>query len=73
MKYPGTVKRQNSLLTMPDTFEEVADGRECEAIHVEDAIFLLPGPLDREPLNRIEDLANRSINEHRSTVEGLAR
>ena len=73
MKYLGIVKRQDCVLTMPDAFEEVAEGRDCEAILVGGDILLIPAPLDRERLKRIEDLANRSINEHRSTLEGLAR
>jgi hypothetical protein len=71
MKYLGIVKRQNCVLTMPDGFEEVAQGREYEAIQVEDGILLVPAPLDRERLRRIEQLANRSIEEHRKTLEGL--
>ena len=73
MNYLKIVKRQNCVLTMPDTFAEVAERRDYEAILVGGDIVLLPSPLDRERLKRIKDLANRSINEHRSTLEGLAR
>lgn len=73
MKYLGILKRQNCVLTMPDTFSEVAQAQDCEAVQVADDILLLPAPLHRERLRQIEDLANRSINEHRSTLEGLAR
>jgi hypothetical protein len=36
-------------------------------------ILLVPSPPDRERLARIEKLAQRSIEEHRKTLEGLAR
>ncbi len=73
MKYLGIVKRENCLLTMPDGFEQVAKGLEYEAVQIEDAIFLLPAPLDTRRLKRIADLADQSINEHRGALEGLAR
>ena len=73
MKYLGIVKRNNCLLTMPDTFQEVAEGREYEAVQVGDEILLLPRPLDRERLQEIHRLASLSISEHRKTLEGLGR
>lgn len=73
MKYLGIVKRQNGNLIIPDTFWEVAEEHAYEAIQVESDILLLSNPLDRERLRRIEELTNRSIEEHRSTLEGLAR
>ena len=73
MKYLGIVKRQNGNLTMPDTFREAAERETYEAVQVEDDILLLSSPLDRERIKRIEELADRSIEEHRHTLEGLAR
>ena len=73
MKYLGIVKRQNENLTMPDAFHEVAQEQEFDAIQVGGETFLVRAPLDRERLKRLEDLANLSIEEHRSTLEGLAR
>ncbi|HKA56854.1 MAG TPA: hypothetical protein VKJ47_24685 [Candidatus Binatia bacterium] len=72
MKYLGIVKRQERNLTMPDTFQEAAN-HTYEAIQVGSDILLLAAPLDRGRLKRIEALANRSIAEHRRTLEGLAR
>ena len=73
MKYLGIIKQQNGNLTIPDSFQEVVESRTYEAIQVGGDILLLAAPLDRERLGRIEELANRSIEEHRRTLEGLAR
>lgn len=73
MRYLGIVKRQNGDLMMPDTFREVAERHVYEAIQVGGDILLLSTPLDQERLKRIEELANRSIEEHRRTLERLAR
>lgn len=73
MKYLGIAKRRDSNLTMPDSFLEVAEKDKYEAIEVGGDIVLTPAPLDRERLARIEQLASRSIEEHRKTLEGLAR
>jgi hypothetical protein len=58
---------------MPDSFQEVAKTEVYEAIVVDGDILLLATPLDRERVKRIQDLTDRSINEHRRTLEGLAR
>ena len=73
MKYLGIVKRNNANLTLPDAFQQAAPTGEYEAIEVGGDILLLSAPLDRERLRRIERLASRSIEEHRRTLEGLAR
>jgi len=73
MKYLGIVKRQNGNLTMPDAFQEVATLRAYEAIQVGGDILLLPAPLDRERIKKIQELAKRSIEEHRSTLKALAK
>lgn len=73
MKYLGRVKRQGSDLKMPDSFQEVAKTEVYEAIVVEGDILLLATPLDRERVKQIQDLTDRSIQEHRRTLEGLAR
>ena len=73
MKYLGIVKRENGNLTMPDAFQEVTVPRTYEAIQVGGDILLLPAPLDRERIKRIEELTKRSIEEHRSTLEALSR
>ena len=73
MKYLGIARVENGTLVMPDAFREVAGQRDYEAVQVGDAILLLAAPLDRERLKRIEALTQASIDEHRSSLEGLAR
>ena len=73
MKYLGIVKRTNATLTLPDGFQEAAQSGEYEAVELGGDILLLASPLDKERLKRIEKLANQSIDEHRRTLEGLAR
>jgi hypothetical protein len=73
MKYLGIVKRENGNLTMPDAFQEATAPGTYEAIQVGGDILLLPAPLDRERIKKIEELTKRSIEEHRRTLEALAR
>ncbi len=73
MKYLGIVKRDNAKLSMPDAFQKVAPSDQYEAIEVGGDILLVAAPLDADRLKQIEDLTNRSINEHRPTLKGLAR
>jgi len=73
MEYLGIVKPQDGGLTLPDSFRKVAEQRSYEALQVGGDILLLAAPLDRERLARIEELTRRSIDEHRRTLEGLAR
>lgn len=58
---------------MPDAFRQVSDAPSYEAVEVGGDILLLPAPLDRERLQRIESLASESIAEHREALLGLAR
>lgn len=73
MKYLGVVRQENGTLMVPDAFQEVAERHTYEAIEVGGDIILLPTPLDRKRLRRIEELADRSIEDHRTSLEGLAR
>ena len=73
MKYLGIVKREDGNLTIPDAFQEVTTPLTYEAIQVGGDILLLPAPLDRERIKRIEELTKLSIAEHRSTLDALAR
>ena len=73
MKYLGMVRRRDNHLTMPDTFREVPQEDTYEAVQVGDSIVLLSPPLDRERLEQIQRLADRSIEEHRRSLEGLSR
>ncbi len=73
MKYLGTVKKEKGQVVIPDTFREVEDGRIFEAIEVGGDILLVAGPLEKERLSLIEELAKESIEKHRATLEALAR
>ena len=73
MKYLGIAKRKNETLTMPDKFRETKEQSEYEAVQIGEDIFLLSAPLNLERLKQIEELTNRSIEEHRNTLKGLAR
>jgi len=73
MRYLGLVRQENGNLQVSDTFRQAAGQREYEAVQVGDSILLFCAPLDRERLERIEALADRSIDEHRDSLEGLAR
>ena len=73
MKYLGIAKRQRNSLTMPDAFSGGQEAQSYEAIQVGDTILLLSAPLDRERLKHVGELADRSIADHRKSLEGLAR
>ncbi|MBM4032602.1 MAG: hypothetical protein FJ291_12560 [Planctomycetes bacterium] len=73
MKYLGIAKRENGHLTLPDAFEAEVQGQRYEVVEAGGDILLLAAPLDRKRLQRIEELARRSIADHRRTLEGLAR
>ena len=73
MKYLGIARKENGQIVMPDAFREVEEGRTYEAIEIGGDILLAPAPLDRERLAKIEKLAGRSIEEHRKSLQGLAR
>ncbi len=73
MKYLGIVKRQDGNLTLPDTFREISEHQTYEALLIGGDLLLIPPPLDLQRLKRIEELANRSIDEHRDTLDKLAK
>ncbi len=73
MKYLGVARKEKGQVVMPDAFKEAEEGKLYEVIEIGGDILLVPSPLDRELLARIEKLAHHSIEEHRKTLEGLAR
>ena len=73
MKYLGVARKEKGQVVMPDAFREAEEGKLYEVIEIGGDILLVPSPLDRKRLARIEKLAQRSIEEHRKTLEGLAR
>lgn len=73
MKYLCTIKNENGVLRMPDQFNAAESAETYEAIAVGDDILLVANPLDRRRLERIDGLARKSIQDHRDTLDGLAK
>ena len=73
MRYLGIARQEHGRILMPDAFAEGEQDATFEAIEIGGDILLIPNPLDRERLARLQRLANRSIEDHRKSLEGLAR
>ncbi len=73
MKYLGTIKNENGVLRMPDQFTQGDSHESYEAIVVGDDILLIANPLDRKRLERVDRIAQASINDHKTTLDGLAK
>lgn len=73
MNYLGTARIENGNVVMPDGFRESAHGQTYEAVEIDGDILLTPTPLDRKRLERVAQLAAESINDHRKSLEGLAK
>lgn len=58
---------------MPDAFAEVPEGQAYEAVEIGGDILLIVPPLDRKRLAQVERLTTRSIEDHRKSLDGLAR
>jgi hypothetical protein len=69
----GIARLEKGQVILPDTFGEIEAGRSYEVIEIGGDILLMPPPLDRERLARIDRLARQSVKEHRAALEGLAR
>ncbi|WP_273334458.1 hypothetical protein [Dictyoglomus turgidum] len=72
MKYPGIVKKEENRLLMPEGFKE-ENNKTYEALEIEGVIILIPSPIDKERLSQVERLIDISINEHRKSLENLAK
>ena len=72
MKYLGIARKEKGKIVMPDGFGEIEEGRTFEAVEIGGDILLAPAPLDRERLSKLAQLAGRSIEEHRKSLQGLA-
>jgi bifunctional DNA-binding transcriptional regulator/antitoxin component of YhaV-PrlF toxin-antitoxin module len=72
MRYFGIARKERGQVVLPDAFREVEEGHLYEVVEIGGDILLMPPPLDRERLAQIECLANRSIEEHRKSLEGLS-
>jgi hypothetical protein len=73
MKYLGIMKQEHGHVTMPDIFHTIELQQNYEVVEASGDLLLLPSPLDRSRLSKIERLTKQSIKDHRQTLEGLAR
>ncbi len=73
MKYLGIARIEQGKVILPDTFQELESVPEYEVIAVGGDLLLITPPLDRTRLARIARLTEKSITDHRQTLEGLAR
>ena len=79
MRYLGIVEKRHGgqIILAGDEELKIAnvddDQTAFEAFEVESVIVLVPAPVDRARLSRIEELTEQSIKEHHATLEGLAR
>jgi len=73
MKYIGIIKQENGYLTLPDVFRRFDVKKQYKALEIGGDLLLLSTPINRERLTLVENLAKTSIEDHRKTLEGLAR
>ena len=73
MRYLGIARKEKDQVLMPDTFQEMEEGRVFEVIEIGGDILLLSNPWEKDHLTRVEQLAKESITQHRQTLKDLAR
>jgi hypothetical protein len=78
MRYLGIVaKRHGGQIILEgygqEKITEEDDHSAFEAVEVEGMIVHVPAPVDRKHLAQIETLTSQSIDDHRTTLKGLAR
>ena len=73
MQYFVVAKYENGRMTMANSFTSGHEENTYEAIEIDYTIILLRTRLNQERLARIKKLTKQSIEEHRTTLEGLAR
>jgi len=73
MRYLGIARKEKGQILMPDALKELVEDEHYEVVEIGGDILLIPSPIKRERLARIERLARSSIRDHRKTLEELAR
>ena len=78
MRYLGIVEKRHGGQIILESYgqekiTEEDDQTAFEAVEIEGVIVLVPAPVDRKRLAQIETLTSQSIDDHRTTLEGLAR
>lgn len=78
MRYLGIVETKHGGQIILEGYNqeritEEDDQITLEAVEIEGVIVLVPAPVDRKRIAQIEKLTSQSIDDHRTTLEGLAR
>jgi len=73
MKYLGIARKEKDQILVPDALKELIKDEHYEVVEIGGDILLIPSPIKRERLVRIERLARDSIRDHRKALEELAR
>ena len=72
MKYLGIARVKNNMVEMPDTYNSQNIG-EYEVMEMGGDILLIPSALQHERLKLIKRLTKITLEEHRESLEGLAK
>ena len=78
MRYLGIVeKRHGGQIILEgygqEKITEEDDQTAFEAVEIEGVIVHVPAPVNHKRIAQIETLTGQAIDEHRTTLEGLAR
>jgi len=74
MRYLGIAKKEGDRIVISsDIAGKLKEEQLFEIVEIGGDILLIPAPLNRQRLAYIEKLAKRSIEDHRQTLERLAR
>jgi len=74
MRYLGIAKKDGDRIVISsDIAGKLKEEQLFEIVEIGGDILLIPAPLNRQRLAYIEKLAKQSIEDHRQTLERLAR
>jgi len=78
MRYLGIVEKRHGGQIILECYgqekiTEEDDQAAFESVEIEGAIVLIPAPVNHKRIVQIETLTGQSIDDHRTTLEGLAR
>ena len=72
MKCLGLARVDNGRIVLPDGTTPLPEGRTFEVVDLDGDLLLTTTPLDRARLDQVDRLAQASISDHRTSLEGLA-
>lgn len=73
MRYLGTVKCEDGRVIPVEAAANAYHPGHYQAVEVGRSVLLFAGPIDRERLERIEQLAAMTISAHRVALKGLSK